>query len=1323
MFFGVPSDAKALFWRPMRSSFLSILVAAVAAFASPYRILVDRPGQWEFEWVGRDWRTSTHSDGSTILSVPGVPNSDISGDLDAPRLQGLLALPARGEWKLEVVQDSGSVRQGASWHRVPGRRAVAAVDRSAWTERVVDGIRLLRMDYPLTESVAGGVRVRHKLRLKITWTGTASVPAGSPWARGVDNPNGIRKLDAVAPRRFAASRANELGGAMVEVNVATTDPYSSSVDGVARLTGAQLIAAAGVAPGVSFANIAVYSGISDTATIAISDSLVAPGLKLIPIDRVDRNGDNLLDADDEVRFWARGPNIWKRNALSASGWSFTINPYTLSRKYLVRLDAPKASPALASPVVVNSATKHETVGQPVWVGKPDKLKELEIGKSTITEPNMGKSWYWAASEVSGDWELPAVSISLPGKKADSVVAHLVPVQNSWYGASAADFALFGLKGEAVDWAAVDGFDGTWRGVLPSSGTSSFRLNTNGFRSAAAGLQVWYDRDLTKSVSASFPSPQTGSVSIAVPEANECWVLEDGFATRRCSVVSGRLLDSATREDTWYAFFPKDASGAKVTLSKWLPASQKHVVRDFSTARSADVLVVVPAEFADIAEEYAVHREDKSFQVRPMNVAIARTDDIFALWSGGQMDPVAIRDCIRWAHVNWGVSHVLLLGGGHFDPRRVSAEAPAVRIPHWEEHSVSTDDLYTFLEPGNPATDADLHTQAVAVGRIPAWSTAEARAWLDKLKVFESPSKAVYGPWRNTIVLTADDVWQLRKPDEIPNHTLQSEEIGALLNGVRPWVRQEKLYLAKYPSNSLFQKPEAARDLQTLLNRGVVGMNYMGHGGQTILADEDLLDNAMVDRTLVNKDRPFLFYAGSCTVGRNDLPDSKGLSEFLVVAPNKGAMAAIAGTRPSYPGGNARLSGQFWAQVADTSKFVTIGEALVRSKAINDENLDGIYHNSDIYNILGDPAMVLLPGGLPVSVAGLPDTLSALAKVDVHGRSTGAKQIQVRLEVTPALDSAEPSAEFQPIQKFQLSPKQIVSLQSTVASDTFSTTMLLPARIPFGDSAVLRVYAWDPVTRKDGGLASTPRLLRGTTRGGGFETNGPSISVRPCDSSWSGGVSYDATAQIHLPFCLSVDLFDSSGISSETGPDEGVVFSVPGIREPWHPDLRQDVDFRHASAQLVIDSSLMPAGKTYPFEVLARDLMGNLSRSRLQVQVLAKTDYSLYEVFNSPNPVREGENTAFYFKLASEPDTNGTVDSRVQASIRIHTVSGKLVKVLRTELSKVTQPRPRAVWDLRDAFGVPVANGIYPYTVVLRIPNPSGTTTTEIVRKGVVAIGR
>lgn len=1319
----------------MRSPITIALIACSLVHAASFRVVADRPGLWEMEWNGSGYGLDTLADGTIGFRLRGVPVSDVPGDLSAPRLHALVAVPSSVDWYPEILVDSGTTLSGGPWRRAPGHdpatgRAIAVPprEREAWSTSRLDGFRLVAIDLPLVVPAGAGVRLRQHVRLRLRWTGAARLPSGSPWAKVVDNPRGILVAGNVAARRAAAGSA-AFGGSLVDVKVGDADPFSSAEDGVVRLTGAQLYKASGALSGtVSFANVAVYAGLSDTAPAQNGAQVRAPVLSPIPIERIDRDGDGILGANDEIRFWGRGTNVWKRLEGSTLGWHYAINPYAKARNYLVRLDADKGSPDLPSAAKGTANVFHPTVGQPAWIGRPDKLKEVVIGETAKSDPETGGYWYWRGTEEGTAIEIPDSGLAMPGKVSDTMWARVADVVNSWFLDSLTTDGQFGARGFSQGWSLVDSARRVWSGTYFSSAAKGFWVKASGTKFALAGVDLSYRRDLTKSDSAVFPSPAAGAVSIPVPDGKTCWVLEDGVAVRKCAIESGRLLDSARTADTWYAYFPKDPGGVPVSLAARTASTQAHVVKDYlASGLAADVLVVAPTSLTEVAESYAKHRE-AAFQVRPFKTAIARTEDIYDLWSGGKMDPSAIRECIRWAHERWGVSHVLLLGSGHFDPRGVTGSLPQVLIPQWELGPMATDDFFSLLVPDGSDTDL-VHLQpAVALGRIPARSSSDAENWLEKLERFEDPSKADFGPWRNTVVLAADDMMQVTKVDDIPNHTNQTEAVDEAMTEARPWVRNEKLYLVNYPVNSVYQKPEAARDLQTLLNHGVVGFNYIGHGGPTLLADEDLLDNGAIDRTLTNKSRPFLFFAGSCTVGRNDMAQSRGLAELLVVTPDKGAFASLAGTRPTFPSGNSTLSLRFWQSLADTTGATTVGEAMLGAKATlsatSDDGLPGsVYFNRNAYNLLGDPSTVLMPGGLSLGLEPIQDTIAALSQVQVKGAAKSAQFFQVRLDTPSPLDTAFRPDDRYPYQIFRLSPVQMVSLQSPTRSDSISTSLQIPARVAFGDSATLRVYTWNAATRRDGGRILSPRLLLGTVGTDNPETRGPEITMRPCDSSWSGGIPFSQTARIPQNFCIEVDLEDSSGISSEQGPDEGVVFSLPGVKEPWHPDLRQLSDYRHATAQLVTDSSLFLPGKTYTFDVLARDLMGNKSQSRLQIETLAKTDYSLYEVFNTPNPVRDGDNTVFYFKLAAAADTAGMVDSRIQAAIRIHSVSGKLIKVLRTELSQASLPRPRAVWDLRDTYGNPVGNGLYPYSVILRFPDRSGSRITEIVRKGIVAVSR
>lgn len=1114
-----------------------------------------------------------------------------------------------------------------------------------------------------------------------------------------------------------------LSGVVASFEMGDSALFDSREDGVVRITGDALAKGLKLAMGgVSLANVAVWSGPGDTLPRLAGKDPVPPSLRAIPIQRIDRNDDGIFDPDDEIRFWAHGPNFWKPDSNTELGWSYTIHPWAKTRRYLVRLDAPEGSPELGKENPGSGPVAFSTVSQPVRIGVPRSRLERPNGEN-LDEKDMGNGWFWIDTRDSGNvlrLTGPAGD-DLPGARADSALVKFRRAPSSVLVGTWSGLNSVATEGGAA-WTrgtSKDVSQSVWKGVYPS-GSRRFALSFG--NNSSIGIQDYilaYERDLTGADSALFPAPSLGTVSISVKNApSTCWVLEDGVAVRACSVVDGLLRDSVRTPATWYALFPSNTPGIRPGLSKWTEPSGSNVVRDWSSSRKADLLVVAPRSLLGVAQDYALHRE-AAFQVRPMKVAILPLEEIYDLWSGGMTDPVAIRDAVAWAGRSWGASHLLLLGGGHGDPRELGGKGGACLLPRWQFAKEDTDDFF-----GGSLTGAGREADSgLATGRVPARTEAEARAWLDKLKKFEDPSKALFGPWRNRVLLTADDMEQAKVHDNMA-HTEGMEAIGKIISAAKPWMRQDKVYLVSYPLNGIGQKPEAARDLQAVLNQGVVAMNYLGHGGSTILADENLMNAADIERTLKNGNTPFLFYAGSCTVGRNDQPNTRSLAEQIVVSEGKGAFAALAATRPTYDAPNDKFSQEWWRKLVDNGSARTIGEALLAAKRLP---VDMPLNNAR-YNLLGDPATILFPGGITPTLDSIPDTLAALSRVGFAGKAGSAKSLEARLEVLPELDTVfyrwtENNTPRADSQVFFQSPQQILATLARTENGAYSVSPGLPARIPFGSRAIGAVYAWDSLTRRDGGLVTGNKLFWGTASTGGQDVEGPSISIRPCDSSWTAGVEYGKEARIPVPFCLTVGVQDSSGISYEQGPDEGVVLSLPGIVDPWHPELRQGTDYRDASALLVLDSTMLAPGKSVPLEVSARDLMGNLSRRRLTLVGEQLVDVGLFEVFNSPNPVRRGESTTFHFKLFAEPDTNGSVDSRASASIRIHTMSGKLVKVLRSQLGSKAANLPRATWDLRDSFGREVANGLYPYTVILRVPNSSGVGTVQREAKGVVAISR
>lgn len=1191
------------------------------------------------------------------------------------------------------------------------------------------------------------MNLSRRMRVVVSMSGSGNGPLAASLAGFVANPGGAARFGKNNPStgvRFAArgfaAKASVVpdGSQSLILTVRNPSVGDLSHDGIVRLSGSQIRAQLGTFSGVDFSKVAV-GGHGRGPVPREADSTIHPGtLDVLPIRRVDLDRDGVFDLEDRLEFFAQGPSYWAPDTvLGESAKELIVHPWDLSRRYLVRLDADDGSPDLPVAHSPGSPTVVATTVRPVWAGNHLQVRVPEIGSPSTPDHESGASWFWHWVEAkTGRLDSTklrhAATRDLPGLSGSTGMgvvrfARLLPSESDTlrtYGGSA---TLGPSSGRKIAWnlGGLKASDNRWTWV--STNTAS----------DLESYTVLYPFAPSRTNPVAFPAPRTGSFSLPVVGATESdtvLAVVGGVAVRTLALTGGFLRDSATTLDTWYV---PTSQQATFTLSAWKGSNLARVLSPeqlAGTSTKLDYLVVSPDSFLTTAQELADFRAASS-RLRPMESRIVRADDIWLLWGHGSVDPLAMRELFRKANADWGMSHAILLGGGHYDPRGISGAAP-VALPIWEDQDVGTDAVLTFLDPLEMGKGLS-RTQDIALGRIPARSRSEVAAWFAKLRVWEDPSVAVTGPWRNTFLGVADDM-QVRtnggSPDPIYHpsgylgHTHSTERLLQNILKVRPWAQLRKVYEVEYPANAVLEKPDAQRALIDQLNRGVVAWQFMGHGGFDILTDERLLDTRSALAGLSNSESPHIFYAGSCTVGRFDLADNRGLSEALLVAARKGAVAAISGTRPSYPDDNEKLARNFWSAALsnrDPGRPTTLGESFQHAQnsfTSGASDLQTLYPNSTLYNLLGDPAMVPFPAGSPLSLETKPDTVAALDATNLAG--TAESQVQVQLIAKSQSQSATYTYGDDIYTQTYLAPgRTLVSMRTNATDGRFLARLLTPARLPFGDTATISVYGWNPATLRDSAVLHPGVILAGIGANPPSDNEGPRISILPCDSSWSAGQSYGAVAEIPVPFCLNIFFDDSSGISSSDAPDEGVILSVPGTLDPWHPSkLEEGANFAQAWTRLSIDEGNFTPGKSYTLNVFARDLMGNASSKSVELRTRKAGEIDLYEVFNRPNPVK-GDATIFYFKLLADADSNGTVPGTVQAAIRIHTLSGRLVRVLSTDLTEAGHPRPRAVWDLKDAFRNEVANGLYPYTILLRIRDTESGNWRQLEKRGVIAVSR
>jgi hypothetical protein len=107
-------------------------------------------------------------------------------------------------------------------------------------------------------------------------------------------------------------------------------------------------------------------------------------------------------------------------------------------------------------------------------------------------------------------------------------------------------------------------------------------------------------------------------------------------------------------------------------------------------------------------------------LKSIPTTIVLTEDIYKVYSGGSLSPIAIRNYIAYARsVCPNLKYVLLGGSGHYDYRRINSNLPEIIIPPFEREDKTSDDFFAVLDSGEIIMYGDYDIDLV-VGRLPVY---------------------------------------------------------------------------------------------------------------------------------------------------------------------------------------------------------------------------------------------------------------------------------------------------------------------------------------------------------------------------------------------------------------------------------------------------------------------------------------------------------------------------------------------------------------------------------------------------------------------------
>ncbi len=701
---------------------------------------------------------------------------------------------------------------------------------------------------------------------------------------------------------------------------------------------------------------------------------------------------------------------------------------------------------------------------------------------------------------------------------------------------------------------------------------------------------------------------------------------------------------------------------------------------YSSSNMAKYIIVSPEEFSNEAEKLA-----NFYQVRDgINVKVVNIEDIYNSFSYGLIDIMAIRNFLYYSYKYWNngdndLEYVLLFGDGHWDLRRKYSNSFPSKIPAFETDRAGTDgyrmsdDYYVYF-PDNGVMNTKY--PRLAIGRLPVLTKDEAEAIVNKIIDFQKRGQDDF--WRQNVILSADDEINVQRPGAIEDfHTKNTEQL--ICPYISDYLIEKKIYLLNY-SSAL--KGNARLDLINELGKGAIIFNYVGHGSWERLATETLFQGSEDVGNLKNFGKYFLFYASACDVGRFDMLYGYCLAERLILNPEAGAIAAISAVRATNAGPNEALNGLFYKYALGQNR--PIGKALQLAKLeyiiAND--------NSRYYNLLGDPYIKLFDPDFVVNVNKLSsDTLFAGKGFAFSAGLIPLKnshQHYTNNDIYVQLIGAEKNINYKVKDKdfyinYKMPGNILFKGKVSVVSDILRGAAIIPLDINY-DKKGAKIIFYNPGDENEALGAHTGLYLKG-------DSDVINDTISPQINAFFDNLPYKEGIKLSKSINLRIELYDENGINI-TGQPGHQIFMMIDNRADMRIDLGSYFHYNNDSYQKgEIEYQLkdLEYGK-HSIYFRCYDNFNNQAEENFTIFVQKEKPLALNNIFNYPNPFRKDTKFIFFTNV----EGNFTINILTLSGRRINRIEG------------VCTPGNNIVyWDGKDWDGVPVYNGTYLYTIVVK----------------------
>ena len=388
-------------------------------------------------------------------------------------------------------------------------------------------------------------------------------------------------------------------------------------------------------------------------------------------------------------------------------------------------------------------------------------------------------------------------------------------------------------------------------------------------------------------------------------------------------------------------------------------------QDLHGLAQPDMVIVIPtsAKWREEAERLAeTHRA-----IDNMVVHVVTAAQVYNEFSSGTPDATAYRRFMKMFYdravdTNKSPSYLLMMGDCAYDNRMLSPgwsryNPDDFLLCYQSKNSVSeinsyvTDDYLGMLDEGE-GVNLRSDKMDIGVGRFPIRTKEQAQAAVNKnIRYLLGQDAAA---WKNHICYAADDE-ESRKTNLFMD---ASERLATYVEANYPGFVVTRLFQDAFPRESTaagYTYKQATSKLLSLIDDGLLMLNYTGHGGTSGWSAEFLLTAAQI-RAMRNA-RQGLWITATCDFCRyDDIETTAGEDAFL--NPNGGASALFTTSRTVFSANNDMLNDAFnkhlFTRKEDGSRM-RLGDIMRLAKnepvLMNDSNKLN-------FTLIGNPALPL-----------------------------------------------------------------------------------------------------------------------------------------------------------------------------------------------------------------------------------------------------------------------------------------------------------------------------------------------------------------------------